>query len=368
MKVFDLKNWNGEVFLAYTRAVADPIKTSLIEAGVFYEDEEIALKFPAQVGGNYAVRPITGLLNGDAIDLDGATNIDDGTLNTYSQGIIALEMGKSFTEKDFTFSRTGKDFMLEVAEQLARYWQKQDQKKLLSILKGIFATALAGSVITKTAVASTDIIDAVRGIGGDNADLFKVVFMHSVVAKELEKTEKLTYALYNDENGMQRQSNIAYWNGRLVIVNDQCPMVQNYAKTTDVAIDTSKTYYELVDGEYVKVETPDVSDIADYYEATTKTYRTYILGERAFARCELPVLVPVEMARDAKTNGGETSLVSRHKFVLAPEGVSFKASAVVNKITNALLEAGSSWEVVNDGNGHSVEAKNIPFCAIDYTL
>lgn len=330
MKVFDLKNWNGEVFLAYTRAVADPIKTSLIEAGVFYEDEEIALKFPAQVGGNYATRPITGLLSGDAIDLDGATNINDGTLNTYSQGIIALEMGKSFTEKDFTFSRTGKDFMLEVAEQLARYWQKQDQKKLLSILKGIFATALAGSVISKTAVASTDIIDAVRGIGGDNADLFKVVFMHSVVAKELEKTEKLTYALYNDANGMQRQSNIAYWNGRLVIVNDQCPVVDN--------------------GD------------------NTKTYRTYILGERAFARCELPVLVPVEMARDAKTNGGETSLVSRHKFVLAPEGVSFKASAVVNKITNALLETGSSWEVVNDGNGHSVEAKNIPFCAIDYTL
>lgn len=332
MKVFDLKNWNGEVFLAYTRQVADPVKTSLIEAGVFYEDEEIAMKFPAQVGGNYAVRPITGLLNGDAIDLDGATNIDDGTLPTYSQGIVALEMGKSFTEKDFTFSRTGKDFMIEVAEQLARYWQKQDQKKMLSILKGIFASALSGSVISKTAVASTDIIDAVRGIGGDNADLFKVVFMHSVVAKELEKTEKLTYALYNDANGMQRQSNIAYWNGRLVIVNDQCP----------------------------------VADAED----SKHTYRTYILGERAFARGELPVLVPVELERSAKTNGGQTSLVSRHKMYLAPEGVSFKASAIenTNKVSNALLETGSSWELVHDTNGNAVEAKNVPFCAIDYTL
>lgn len=332
MKVFDLKHWNGEVFLAYTRAVEDPIKTSLIEAGVFYEDEEIALKFPAQVGGNYAVRPITGLLSGDAIDLDGATNIDEGSLPTYSQGIVALEMGKSFTEKDFTFSRTGKDFMYEVAVQLARYWQKQDQKKMLSILKGIFASALAGSVITKTAVASTDIIDAVRGIGGDNADLFKVVFMDSTIAGLLEKTEKLTYALYNDANGLQRQSNIAYWNGRLVIVNDQCPVVDN--------------------GD------------------STHTHRVFFLGERAFARGELPVLVPVEMARDAKTNGGETSLVSRHKFYLAPEGVSFKASAIsgTNKVSNALLETGSSWEIVNDGNGHSIEAKNIPFCAIDYTL
>lgn len=332
MKQFDLKNFNSEVFLAYTRSIADPVKTNLIEAGVFYRDDEIALKFPAQVGGNYATRPITGLLNGDAIDLDGATNIDDGTLNTYSQGIVAIHMGKSFTEKDFTYNLTGKDFMNQVAEQLARYWQKQEQKKMLSILKGIFASALAGSIVSKSAVASTDIIDAVRGIGGDNADLFRVAFMHSVVAKELEKTEKLTYALYNDANGLQRQSNIAYWNGRLVIVNDQCP----------------------------------VADAQD----SKHTYTTYFLGERAFAYCPLPELVPVEMSRDAKTNGGQTSLVSRDGLVLAPEGVSFKASAIsgTNKVTNAMLETGSNWEVVNDGNGHAVEAKNIPFCAIAYTL
>ncbi len=332
MKQFDLKNWNAEVFLAYTRAIADPVKTSLIEAGVFYYDEELAQKFPAQVGGNYAVRPITGLLSGDAIDLDGATNIDDGSLNTYAQGIVALHMGKSFTEKDFTYDLTGKDFMVQVAEQLQRYWQKQEQKKMLSILKGIFGSALASSIVAKTSVASTDIIDAVRGIGGDNADLFKVVFMHSVVAKELEKTNAITYLMYNDANGIQRPTNIAVWGGRVVIVNDQCP----------------------------------VADAED----SKHTYRTYFLGERAFAYTPLAELVPVEMSRDAKTNGGQTSLVSRDGLVLAPEGVSFKASAIssTNKVTNALLETAGNWEVVNDGNGHAVDKKNIPFCAIDYTL
>lgn len=332
MKQFDLKNWNDEVFLAYTRTIEDPVKTSLIEAGVFYDDPEIASQFPAQVGGNYAKRPITGLLSGDAIDLDGNTDIDDGTLNTYSQGIVALHMGKSFTEKDFTFNLTGKDFMLQVAEQVGRYWQKQDQKKMLSILKGIFAVALANSVVAKTEVASTDIIDAVRGIGGDNADLFKVCFMDSTIAGLLEKSEKLTYALYNDANGLQRQSNIAYWNGRLVIVNDACP----------------------------------VSDA----EGGKHTHRVFFLGEKAFGRCELPELVPAELAREAKKNGGQTSLVSRHGLVLAPEGLSFKASALAstNKVTNAMLETGANWEVVNDGNGHAVDKKNIPFCAIDYTI
>ena len=73
------------------------------------------------------------------------------------------------------------------------------------------------------------------------------------------------------------------------------------------------------------------------------------------------------MVREAKTNGGQTSLVSRVRLYLAPEGISFKKPSVL-KITNAVLETGANWEVVNDGNGHAVEAKNIPFCAIDYTL
>ena len=335
MKQFDLKNWNDEVFLAYSRAIADPVKTNLIEAGVFNYDAELAQQFPAQTGGNYAIRPINGRLSGDAIDLDGNTDIDDGDLNTYSQGIVALHMGKSFTEKDFTFNLTGKDFMLQVAEQLANYWAKQEQKKMLSILKGIFASALAGSVIEKTAVTSTDIIDVVRKVGGDNANLFRVCFMHSTIAGILEKEEKLTYAKYNDANGLQRPSDIAYWNGRLVIVNDLCP----------VTVGTGEQ-----EGKYI--------------------YRTYFLGARAFGYAPLPELVPVEMSREAKKNGGQTSLVSRDGLVLIPEGVSFKANVLQStaKVSDAVLETGSNWEVVNDGNGHSVPAKNIPFCAIDYVL
>lgn len=331
MKRFDLKAFNDEVFLSYARTIADPVKTSLIEAGVFYYDEELKAQFPAQTGGNYATRPIKGLLGGDAVDLDGNTDIDEGSLPTYTQGIVACHMGKSFTEKDFTFNLTGRDFMYDVAEQVEHYWSKQKQNKMLAILNGIFASALSDSIIEKSAIASTDIIDATRGVGGDNADLYKVCFMHSYVAGILEKSDKLSYVLYNDANGMQRQTNIAYWNGRLVIVNDNCPVTVGDGSTT---------------------------------------YRVYFLGERAFGYTDLDELVPVEMAREAKKNGGQTSLVSRVGCVFAPEGVSFKASALAstNKVTNTMLSTGSNWEKVNDGNGHAIENKNIPFCAIDYTI
>lgn len=372
MKTFDLKNFNGEVFLAYSRTITDPYKTRLINAGVFYTDEEIALKFPAQVGGNYATRPIKGLLQGEAVALDGNTNIDDGSLPTYSQGIVAIERGKSFTEKDFSYSLTGKDWILDVAEQVAHYWNKQDQKVMLAILKGIFASALSTSIITKSSIASSDIIDAVRGIGGDNADIFTVVFMHSVVAKHLEREKMLEYVKQNDANGMSLPTNIAYWGSRLVVIDDACPVALSYAKTTDTALVADKEYFTLSGTTYTKVENPDVGDIDDYYEQSHE-YLTYILGNNAFCWVNLPVLVPVEMERDAKTNGGQTSLVSREKFVCAPEGISFKATAVEtasNKITNAVLETGSNWEVVKSSEATPValDKKEIPFCAIKYVL
>ena len=332
MKEFDLKKWNDEVFLAYTRTIEDKVKTTLIEAGVFYDDAEIMEKVKAQVGGNYITRPISGNIEGDAVDLDGNTDIDDGEQPTYSQGIVLFHMGKSFTAKDFTYNLTGKDFLLQVAEQVEHYWQKQRQKKLLAIMKGIFGSALAGSIIARTEVNSTDVNDAVRGVGGDNADIFQVCFMHSAIANKLEKSEKLTYALYNDANGLQRPTNIAYWGGRLVIVNDECP----------------------------------VEDAED----NKKKYTVYFLGTRAFARGDIDELVPNEMVREAKKNGGQTSLVTRRGMFLAPEGLSFKSSALngTTKVTNTMLATAGNWELVNDGHGHSVPLKNVPFCAIEYTL
>ena len=48
-----------------------------------------------------------------------------------------------------------------------------------------------------------------------------------------------------------------------------------YTKTTDVSIDTAKTYYEKIDDEYYPVASPIVGDIGDYYEfaATANTFR-----------------------------------------------------------------------------------------------
>ena len=45
-----------------------------------------------------------------------------------------------------------------------------------------------------------------------------------------------------------------------------------YTNTTDVALDSGKTYYTVSDGIYTAVATPDVADIGNYYEASTTDF------------------------------------------------------------------------------------------------
>lgn len=335
MAKFDLKTFNPEVFASYSRTIEDPVKARLIQAGVFYGDPDLASRFPDQVGGNYATRPMIGLLAGDPVSYDGSTTITDGTLNTYTQGIGVNGWAKSFTERDFTSSISGKDFKVVVAEQIAKYWAHFNQKVLLSTLKGIFGSALSANSRTADSVSASQINDVCREVAGDNADMFAVIFMHSAIAKEYEALQILEYAKYNAEDGMMKPSQIGYINGKLVIVDDSCPVVEN--KSEGVVVSHS--------------------------------YTCYILGQKAFCYQELPVEVPFEMARDAKTHGGETSLVSRERFILAPEGVSLKSTAYSGKTSLSLsdLETASNWELVSDGT-NAIELKTVPFASLVITL
>ena len=74
-----------------------------------------------------------------------------------------------------------------------------------------------------------------------------------------------------------------------VFPNADIPSAPVYELTSDVAIDSSKTYYERTGSGtaespyvYTAVETPDVSDIATYYEVTA-TQIPFILGDLAEA-------------------------------------------------------------------------------------
>ena len=70
------------------------------------------------------------------------------------------------------------------------------------------------------------------------------------------------------------------------------------------------------------------------------------------------------MVRDAKTRGGEDTLVSRKRHAVSVGGVSYlKASQATNSPTNAELETGTNWSLVNDGT-HAIAHKAVPIARI----
>lgn len=71
-----------------------------------------------------------------------------------------------------------------------------------------------------------------------------------------------------------------YYNGVDSDGNSSITIGREYTLTTDVAIDSSKTYYtfDAATGEYTAVATPAVADIATYYEMT-KAGNTYTYSD-----------------------------------------------------------------------------------------
>lgn len=89
----------------------------------------------------------------------------------------------------------------------------------------------------------------------------------------------------NPDTAWTKQSR--YYNGVDSDGNTSITLGRTYKKTTDIAIDSSKTYYtyDSTTGEYTAVKTPDVADIGDYYEID-KAGHTYTYDD---------VTAPVDM-------------------------------------------------------------------------
>lgn len=338
MSVFDSKNFNAEVFAKYLETVPRVKQNALLKAGVLRTRSDLKSMLSEQTGGNFISVPMTGRIGGTALNYDGATNITSTSLETYLQSMIVVGRAKAWEEKDFSFDITGHDFMADIARQVGEYWDDVDQATLLSILKGIFGVTTNSfasahtlditSASTKTVAAGT-LNSAVQHAAGANKDIFTVAIMHSVVATNLENQQLLEYWKYTDANGVQRPTNMASWNGRTVLVDD------------DVPVDTT---------------------------GTNPVYTTYILGAGAFDYCDVGAKVPSETYRDPTTVGGKDMLITRQRKLFAPKGFSFvQPSTAIISPTAAQLETAARWTPVKDTNTSSptyYDNKAMPFARI----
>lgn len=337
MAQFDAKIFNPQLFGRYVDRIPKTKKNELIKANVFVVNNTIKEKFSDESGGNYATLPMFGRIGRSTKNYDGNTVITSNNSKTFSRSVVVVGRADSWTEKDFSTDITGgTNFMDNVARQVSDYWEDVDQDTVLSILKGIYSMTGAGNLVfvenhtldisgetTNNKINATTINEAIQKACGDNKRIFSLAIMHSRVATNLENLQLLEYLKYTDANGITRDLGIATINGKIVLIDDSMPVVDD-------------------------------------------KYTTYVFGSNAFDYADVGVKVPYEM--DRKSDESRDLLFSRQRKVFAPFGISFtKASMATESPTSAELENGANWELVNDGSATTkeyIDHKAIPIARI----
>jgi len=342
---FDSKSFNAEAFKYSVDRVPNLTTNELKKSRALKANSDISDVMTAQNGVAYARIAMRGLLDGDAVNYDGQTDITATSTKTFERGCIVVGRAKGWTEKDFSYDVAGVDFMDNVAQQVAEYKDTLDQNTILAILEGIFKMTgtkneefiAKHTTSIATSMTATTLNSAANKAMGANKKKLALCFMHSDVATNLENLNLLEHLKYTDAQGVQRSLDLATWNGKLVVIDDAMPII-HHDKSGDV-----EAYDEYV---------------------------TYVLGEGAFDYSDIGAKVPYEMYRDPAKNGGEDTLYARQRKVFAPFGISYeKASQASLSPTDAELKNGANWTLVHSGesvaaNRTYINHKAIPIVKI----
>ena len=339
MATFRGKIYNDNVFEKYLKTLPSTKENGLINSAIFKKVNKYGAKLSEQTGGYFITEPIKGRIGGEPVNYDGQTDITSNERDTYFQTKIAIGRANAWGEDDFVTELTGTNFMAE-AQEVKDYWDGIKQGLALSMLKGMFGMAdaqndnfaLNHTYEVEGNLSADDCNKASQKALGDKKANLKVMIMHSAVSTNLEGLQLINFFKYTDKDGIERDLTIGQYNGKLVIVDDEMPV-------------------------------EEVEDEAGNYNK----YTTYMFSEGFFEFEEVGVKTPSELSRNATQRGGHTDLISRVRYVIVPQYISYKSKTALSP-TNEQLETGSNWEVANNGatgiNKKFVDTKLIPVVRI----
>ena len=373
---FDSKSFNPQAFKYMVGRVPNLHMHEIKKSKALAGNPDIKATLGGSQGGTgYARIAMRGLLDGDAVNYDGQTDITATSTKTFEQGVVAVGRAKAWLEKDFSYDITGGiDFMQNIADQVGEYWDGVDQDTIIAILDGVFSMtgtknkefvdAHTYDVTEKVdgKMSATTLNSATNKACGANKKKFTLVFMHSDVATNLENLNLVAHLKYTDSQGMQRELDLYTWNGKLVVIDDDMPTTEQEgfyikAKSADegalqvVANSATPTAKQIKLESVTPVadsyETPKEGDYVVYVDAFTE-YTTYVLGNGSISYEDLGVKVPYEMNRNPEKNGGQDTLYTRQRKVFAPFGISYeKKSQATLSPTNEELKKGENWTLVH---------------------
>lgn len=319
------------------QAAQDPVLTAMIDSGAVQENREIARMIAN--GSNQFTVPFYGVLGGDDDNYDGTSNMTVTDPTGGAQTGVVYGRMHAWRDKDFIRDfNSGANPMQQISSQVAKYWNKKRQNRLIGIMNGVFGisddntdlwdawqlhtlniAAASGSATDANKVDAASAAEAVQKAVGDNSGIFSLAVMHSKVAFNLSKLGLLQFRKYTDAAGIERTLNIADWNGYTVIVDDGVP------------------------------QDATGSDIK---------YTTYLFGNGAIQRASAPVDTPVEVSRVVLEGGGYNLLATRLRETLHPNGFTYTLGSGVISPSDAQLATSAQWSLAG------VDPKNIAMARI----
>ena len=274
-------------------------------------------------GGTTIQMPYWKDLTGDDEVLSDQNPLTPGKIGADKDIAALLLRGKAWGANELAGALAGDDPMEAIADRVSDYWARQEQKMLVAVLTGAFASAsMSNHILDKSteAISGNIVLDG-KQLLGDSADQLQAIMMHSAVYTELQKQNLIQYTTTSDGK---------------------------------VTIPTYLTYQVIVD-DGMPVET--VGEGASAY----KVYTTYLFAKGSIGRGEgTPVsLTSTETDRDSLA--GEDFLINRRALVLHPMGVKWIGTPEGSTPTNAELATGTNWQRV-------YEDKNIGLVAIKHKI
>lgn len=309
-----------EVFADY--ALEKTRERSLLwKSGILAPDKRLNLL--ATRGGAEVNVPFFKPLTGNDQVLSDSESLTVNNITTYNMVAHVLMRGNAWGVNDLAEALSGDDPMGAIAEQTADWWNQQYQKTLLSVLKGVFGSALASTHVASSgkAMSIDTIIDAEALLGAEGEE-FAAIYMHDKVYYNLKKQNLITFqALDTTEAGKGAAKDVSNFIGAL----DRVAPIP------------------MFDGMVVIHEkNPDL------VETSSNTYTTYMFKRGAVALGDANAPVPVETDRD-KLAGTDLLIMRRH-YLVHPYGLSFNASGgsalAGSSPTNAELATAAKWTKV----------------------
>jgi len=222
-----------------------------------------------------------------------------------------------WSSMDLNEALAGADPMQAIANLVATYWIRQEQRMLISGVRGVIADnvandagdmvrnvalGIAGTPTAANLFSAEAFIDAQQTMGDAQGDL-GVVAMHSVVFTRAKKNNLIDFI--PDSTGVV---DIPFFLGLRVVVDDGLPVV-------------------TVNG--------------------NPEYSTYLFGQGAILKGSRLPLNPVAVQREELTGngGGQEILVSRVEWVHHPRGFAWLAASQAGRSpTNAELILAANWD------------------------